>query len=435
MGIFAKIFSHYFTEFERASAPITLLKGLDSCVKTAYNSIITQNRGAMRYINRVAESKLLEYIGFFSIVGLTGPRQSGKSTLLKHLFPDYQYVNFDDLSLRTFFFDDPEAFMATYAHQVIFDEAQLVPELFAYLKIAVDQDRDHPGKFILSGSSQFHLIKNITETLAGRVGLLSLLPFQYSEVPSNLHLVSQFKGAYPELIVKKFTLWRDWYASYIDTYLNRDVRTLSNVGDLRDFQRLMQLLASRVSSVLNMNELAGELGVDAKTIKRWLSILEASYIIFLLPPFYENFGKRLIKSPKIYFYDTGMVSFLTGIQTQDQYQWGPLSGGIFENYIIAEIMKMNLHKKTHANLYFLRTSHGEEIDLIVDYGTHRDLIEIKSGQTFKVSMISQLIKFAQDKDQLYLLYQGVNKPHAQVKVIHYSEYLSEKSTKGMSRTP
>lgn len=378
----------------------------------------------MHYIQRVIQAKLLKYIEFFSVVGVTGPRQSGKSTLLKHLLPDYQYVNFDDLMLRNFFQDDPEAFMQTYSDKVIFDEAQLVPDLFYYIKRAVDNDRDSPGKFVLSGSSQFTLMKNITETLAGRIGLLSLLPFQFSEIPESLQRQSQFKGGYPELINKEYMLWRDWYAAYMDTYLNRDVRTLANIGDLRDFQRLMQLLAARVATLLNMAELARAIGVDIKTVKRWISILEASYIVFLLPPFYENFGKRIVKSPKIYFYDTGLVSFLTGIQTEAQYRLGPLAGPLFENYVISELMKKHMHLKTHASFYFLRINEMDEIDLIIDNGTERDLIEIKSGRTFKPTMVSVMGKYRREQDQSYLLYQGPAVAHAHVHVLPFSEFIA-----------
>jgi predicted AAA+ superfamily ATPase len=379
----------------------------------------------MPYLKRVSESKLLEYIAFFSVVALTGPRQSGKSTLLRHLLPDYQYVNFDDLGLRSFFLDDPEAFMSTYRDKVIFDEAQLVPDLFSYIKRAVDADRESPGKFVVSGSSQFTLIERITETLAGRIGMLSLLPFQYAEMPSKLYTQAQFKGSYPELVMKEYALWHDWYGSYLDTYLNRDVRTLAYVGNLRDFQRLMQVLASRVGTVLNMSDIAKDIGIDVKTLKRWMSILEASYVIFLLPPFYENFGKRIIKSPKIYFYDTGIVSFLTGIQTEDQYRFGPLAGFLYENYVIADIMKKHFHLKTHASFYFFRTSHGDEIDLIVDKGDTRDLIEIKSSQTFKSAMIDNLRKYRQEKDIAYLLYQGKSMPHVDVHIMNATEYLKE----------
>jgi predicted AAA+ superfamily ATPase len=198
---------------------------------------------------------------------------------------------------------------------------------------------------------------------------------------------------------------------------------LANIGDLRDFQRLMHLLAARVATVLNMAELARDVGVDVKTVKRWISILEASYVVFLLPPFYENFGKRIVKSPKICFYDTGLVSFLTGIQTEEQYRLGPLAGPLFENYVIAEIMKKNLHLKTHASLYFLRINQTDEIDVIVDYGSERDLIEIKSGKTFKSAMVSTLQKYQREQDRSYLLYQGPPVPHAHVQVMPFSDYL------------
>ncbi len=214
--------------------------------------------------------------------------------------------------------------MSIYDHKVIFDEIQRVPKLFNYIKIAVDQDRATTGKFVLTGSSQLQFIQGISESLAGRIGLLSLLPYQLTEIPLSLHEESIYKGCYPELVNKQFALWQDWYSSYIDTYLKKDVSALAHVGDKREFQKLLRLLAVHTSHILNMSTYANDLGVDVKTIKRWISILEASYIIFLLPPYYQNFGKRISKNPKIYFYDTGLVAYLVGIDTHKQFfmdQW------------------------------------------------------------------------------------------------------------------
>lgn len=293
----------------------------------------------MAYVKRVLESGLLAYLHNFPVVGLTGPRQSGKSTLLQALLPNYKYLTFDDYKLQDFLQSDPEAFMATYSEHIIFDEIQKMPELFNYLKIAVDNDRMNYGKFVVTGSSQFSSIKNITESLAGRIGLLSLLPFQFSEMPTELRSLSIFKGSYPELVNRSYREASAWYSSYIDTYLNKDVRTLSNIGDLRDFQRFITLLAANTAQILNLSSYARDLGVAVNTIKRWLSILEASYIIYLLPPFYKNYNKRVVKSPKLYFYDTGLVSYLVGITTQQLYENGPMAGSLFENYLVTEILK------------------------------------------------------------------------------------------------
>ena len=244
----------------------------------------------MSYLSRALEPKLQEYIEFFSVVGLTGPRQSGKSTLLKNILPHYQYVTFDDFRITSLFYEDPEKFMEIYSGEVIFDEIQKVPELFEYIKLAVDNDREKTGKFVLSGSSQFHLLKNISESLAGRIGLLSLLPFQYNEVPTALQEKSLYLGGYPELLNKQYAMHQDWFSAYLDTYLHKDVRSLNNVGNLRDFQRFITLLAMHTAQVFDASSFAKDIGVSVSTIKQWASILEASYIIF----FYRLIMKILV---------------------------------------------------------------------------------------------------------------------------------------------
>jgi hypothetical protein len=265
----------------------------------------------------------------------------------------------------------------------------------------------------------------ISESLAGRIGLLSMLPFQFQELPNSLKEDSIFKGGYPELVTRKYEGLSEWYESYINTYIEKDVRTLLNIENLRDFRRLITLLAANTSQVLNMSKLSLELGVAVQTIKRWICVLEASYIIFLLPTYYKNFGKRVRKLPKIYFYDTGLVSFLTGIKDEQIFENSSMSGSIFENYIVLEIYKKELANNTYSKLYYFRTSNQEEIDLIVDRKTHKELIEIKSGKSFKLKMTSSIKKFLEPNDVGYLLFMGKEfqyKPN--IKIWNYKDYLN-----------
>lgn len=377
------------------------------------------------YIKRTAEQTLLRYLKAFPVTGLTGPRQSGKTTMLKSILKDsYRYVSFDSPVKVAEFRDDPERFMRIYHDKVIFDEAQKVPEIFSYVKIAVDNDRENYGKFILTGSSQFMLLKNISESLAGRIGLLSLLPLQFREVPHELREQSVFKGAFPEMVKRNYLFNSEWYQSYIDTYIEKDVRSISNIGNIRDFYRLIQLLAARCSQLINFSQLANNLGVSVNTVKSWISVLEASYIIFLVGPFYENQGKRITKSPKIYFYDTGLVSYLTGIETAAQFENSTMSGPLFENYVISEVKKIAEHNKTFSELYFLRTSNGAEVDLIIDRRSAKEWIEIKRGETFTLKMISHIYKFKRPEEAGYLIYRGVSMPYADnIKILNYKEFL------------
>lgn len=378
----------------------------------------------MKYRKRVLEEKLKEYIGFFSIVAITGPRQSGKSTLIQKCLTDYTYVTFDSKVNVDLFYDDPEKFLRIHSNKVIFDEVQKVPEIFDYIKLSVDQDRETVGKFILTGSSHLTFSKEIAESLAGRIGLLTLLPYEYKEMVTKYREKSLYSGSYPELVHKEYRLFDDWYASYVETYLEKDLRNVANVGDLRDFQKLIQLLAANTAQILNISSFSNDLGVDVKTVKRWISILEASYIIFLLPPYYKNLGKRLIKSPKIYFYDVGLVSHLCGISNQDLFEKGPMYGAMFENYIVAECLKKQAHRKTHSKLYYYRTSHGVEIDLIIDHRQYKECIEIKTSETFHPKMIKSLEGFLEKNDQGFLVYRGKDQPYQEISVVNFETYLS-----------
>jgi len=380
----------------------------------------------MPYIPRNLESSVTRYLKLFPVVGVTGPRQSGKSTMLQHLVGGrYRYVSFDDLSMVDQFHSDPERFMGIYTERVIFDEVQRVPQIFNYIKLSVDRDRKSYGKFIVTGSSQFAFMKRVSESLAGRIGLLALLPFQFNEIPRKLQEPSLFQGSYPELVMRKYEGSFEWYTSYMDTYLTRDVRDVREIGDIRDFRRFVQMLASRVSQILNMSDIARDIGVSVPTIKKWISVLEASYIIFLLPPFYNNLGKRIVKSPKIYFYDTGLVSYLTGIRNKELFEQGPMYGPLFENYVISEIHKKEMHIRAGAELFYYRTSNGAEVDLIIDRKTERQHVEIKTSETFRSEMIRSLQVIKKKTEQAFLVYNGKQlNSTPDIKIVNYKNYLA-----------
>ncbi|MCP5504434.1 MAG: ATP-binding protein [Chlamydiales bacterium] len=378
----------------------------------------------MKYTPRTAEGTVKRLLKAFPVIGITGPRQSGKSTLLQHLLKDYRYVTFDDVTQIKLYEDDPIGFMNHYSEKVIFDEVQLVPEIFSSIKLMVDRNRGNYGNFVLTGSSQFAFLKSASESLAGRIGLLSLLPFQASEIPKDLLKNSIFSGSYPELVLRSYEESSLWYSSYVDTYLNKDLRTLAEIGDIRDFRRLIQLLAANIAQTVDYSYYAKQIGVSAPTIKRWISILEASYIIFLVPPYYKNYGKRITKSPKLYFFDTGLVSFLTGIRTFEQYNQGPLGGPLFENYVISELYKKELHTLGDGELFFLRTQDKAEIDLIIDRKTKKELYEIKKTSSFKPNMIRHLKSFREENDQTYLIYQGNDDSYQGITLCNYLKILS-----------
>lgn len=349
----------------------------------------------MNYISRHIEENLRKYLNIFPVVSLTGPRQSGKSTTLRAMFAyDYTYVTFDDPLTLDYLAQDPKGFIKRYGDHVIFDEIQRAPILFNYLKVAVDEDRRCYGKFILTGSSQFSMVKQITETLAGRIGSLSLLPFHMEELPRQWLKLQLVKGSYPELVHLGYQNTSQWYGAYVNHYIERDVRNIANVGNLGDFQRLVKLLASRVSQELNLSSLSKEIGVTVRTIQNWMSILEASYILFFVPSYHKNLGKRIVKRPKVYFYDTGLVSYLTGIENEDILRKGPLDGPVFENYVVAEIKKWIVHHDLKDRLFYFRTNSGIEIDLIIEDPLRQAvrLIEIKSTETARPGMFGNLLK-------------------------------------------
>ena len=333
---------------------------------------------------RQLAQKILDMTQKFPIVSLTGPRQSGKTTLLKHLLPDYQYVSLENQITRRFATEDPIGFLNTYSHQVIFDEVQRVPELFSYLQTKVD-DSNLMGQYILSGSQNFVLMQQISQSLAGRVAILRLLPLSLSE-QANANLSPKtpaewiVNGSYPALFDRNL-LPTDLFPSYIETYVQRDVRTVLNVRDLSSFQTFLGLCAGRVGQILNLNSLAVETGITIPTVKAWLSLLESSYIIFLLQPHHENFNKRLVKSPKLYFYDTGLACNLLGIENERQIETHYQRGSLFENAIIANLVKNRLNNGQNPRFYFWQDSNRNEIDILETVAEEVNLYEIKYTQS------------------------------------------------------
>jgi len=333
-------------------------------------------------IKREAESELINLAQQFKAVAVVGPRQSGKTTLTRYVFPDKPYVSLENPDIRRFALDDPRGFLAQYKTGAVIDEVQRVPELFSYLQQILDED-DKRGKFILTGSNNFLLQESISQSLAGRIAYLNLLPFTVSELPeeeaNDLHDL-MFRGFYPSLYDQPVDPGK-WYPNYIRTYIERDVRQIKNITDLNAFERFLRLCAGRTGQLLNMNSLAIESGVDNKTIASWIGVLESSFIMYRLHPQHSNFNKRIVKMPKIYFYDTGLACALLGIQNATQLNYHPLTGNLFENFSIGELLKHRLNQAKSNNLYFWRDNTGHEVDIIIDTMEKLYPVEIKSGKT------------------------------------------------------
>ena len=359
-------------------------------------------------ITRHIKELVLEAATQYPVVAVTGPRQSGKTTLCRELFPDYIYVNLEKPDTRQFAIEDPNGFLAQFSKPVILDEVQRVPELFSYIMPLVDEHRKM-GEFILSGSQNFHLQEAISQSLAGRCSTLKLLPLSYREIHGkanhdlfqlcNEPLIGSndagsafeqiFRGGYPPIYDRNINP-TNWYAQYTQSYLERDVRSLVNVGDLETFERFLRLAAGRSGQILNMDSLASDAGISPVTAKRWISLLSASYIAFLLKPHSKNFNKRLIKTPKLYFYDTGLLCYLLNIRSASDLTLHSQRGAIFETYIISELTKSSYNAGIEPPFYFWRDSQGHEVDLLIENGEKLLPIEIKSGQTVASSMFSDL---------------------------------------------
>ena len=358
-------------------------------------------------MQRNLEKKLKQLFDKFPIVFLTGPRQSGKTTLAQMAFPSLPYVNFEDISLQEEVRSDPHGFLKEYNSGVIIDEAQLVPEIFSYIQLYSDR-RNIPGQYLLTGSQNFLLNEKISQSLAGRVGILKLLPLNYSEISENYDVnIDQMiiKGGYPRSYEQDISA-TDFFSGYLQTYVERDVRQLKNISSLGDFQKLLFLCAGRVGQVLNLSSLCGDCGMSVPTIKSWISVLEASYIVYLSHPFHVNTNKQMVKSPKLYFYDTGLLCYLLKIRNRDHLKQHFAYGSIFENFVINEILKSQLNRGEMQNIYFLRDSKGHEVDCVIPQSNSRILCEIKTGSTFSREFTKNIEYFRNENDEGFVLYQG-----------------------------
>ena len=331
----------------------------------------------------------------YPVVTICGPRQAGKTTLARHLFPDYKYVSLENPYMRQAFESDALGFLAEYSAPCIFDEVQNTPELLSYLQSIVDE-HDRNGMYILSGSRQMELQASITQTLAGRNAIIDLLPLSLQELEEAGVSLSRddamFLGGLPRIHARGQDALMA-YPDYFRTYVERDVRKMINVQKLREFEVFIRLLAARVGQLVNYASLANDVGVSAPTIREWISLLEASYIVFTVHPYYKNYGKRLIKTPKIYFTETGLVTSLLGIKSPEQVQQHPLVGSIFENLVVSEVLKAQRNNGLQPNLFFYRDSSGLEVDLILEEQLQPHPIEIKSAQTFNPALYKNLLRF------------------------------------------
>lgn len=349
----------------------------------------------VNYIDRELSNTIIEAASYFPVITITGPRQSGKTTLIRNLFQQLPYYSLENPNVRSLAQSDPLAFLTQHKDGMILDEVHNAPELLSYIQGLVDENPSR--KYILSGSSQFAVLKSITQSLAGRTAVFELLPLSYSEIKNagiaNTGTINDLivKGLYPAIHAGR-NVPQYLYPTYVKTYLDRDVRDLLQVKDIRQFHSFIRICASRIGSLFNASELANEIGVSSKTISAWLSVLQTSYIIFLLPPYYENVGKRLIKTPKLYFIDTGLACSLLDIETPEQLSRDKMRGALFENFIISEALKKRYNEGRESNIYFYRDSNQTEIDLLLRKRSGLYGVEIKSAMTYNDDFAKSLRK-------------------------------------------
>jgi uncharacterized protein len=361
---------------------------------------------------RTASQLLREYATEFRSLAIVGPRQSGKSTLVKTVFDDKPYVTLEDIDVRRFAETDTRGFLNQFPNGAVIDEVQRVPHILNYLQTIIDT-RNEDGLFILTGSNQFMLMDSISQTLAGRIGFIDLFPFTYSEISPNYTTDIDlkeiiFRGFYPEVIAKNRNP-RIWFENYIRTYVERDIKLLTNIDNIMLFMKFVRLCAGRVGQILNYQALSNEVGIDYKTVHAWIGILQNSFIIKLIQPYYSNFNKRVIKAPKLYFTDTGLVCNLLGLRKANELDTFHAWGAIFENFVIMDLYKNIANQGLNYPLYYWRESNGMEIDLIIDKGSEFIPIEIKAAQTFQKDFTKNIKKIQQisnSNNKGYVVYQG-----------------------------
>lgn len=350
------------------------------------------------FICRELRDTLASLFGYFQVITITGPRQSGKTTLCRTLYPELPYFNLEDMATLAQVQQDPKGFLAMYPTGMIIDEVQRFESLFSYLQVLIDEDRIHGNverHFILTGSANFALMQNISQSMAGRTAIVTLLPFSNSEISASFPDASTdrriLNGGYPAVWTNEESGRSFLLSNYFTTYVERDLRQLINIKDLRAFQTFIRLCAGRIGSEYIASNLAVEVGVSVPTIQSWVSILEASYVLYLLPPYYANIKKRLVKTPKIYFYDTGLAAWLLGINTSEQLALHPSRGGLFENMVINDKMKIYYNRGEQPDFYYYRDQQQHEVDLLEQ---HKDgtisAFEIKSGQTYRTDFLNGL---------------------------------------------
>ena len=362
-------------------------------------------------VKRHIAQKLKDMAGKFPVITVTGPRQSGKTTLCKQIFADYHYVSLENPDMRLYAESDPRSFLEEYNEKTIIDEAQNVPQLFSYIQGIVDESKQM-GQYILSGSQNFLLLEKITQSLAGRTYIFHLLPFAHNEFAGHYEqdlFQSIYNGGYPAIYDKQLTPL-DFFPSYAQTYIERDVRSILQVKDLNLFNMFLRICAGRIGQLFNASDIGNEISVDHKTIQSWLSILEASFIVYRLHPWHVNFNKRVVKTPKLYFYDTGLACYLLGIHKAEELNVHFAKGTLFENYVITEYIKNMRNAGDNSSPYFWRDNTGNEIDLLADLGRQIKIIEIKLGKTVKTDFfkgINFFEKIQVDYDlEKYIVYGG-----------------------------
>lgn len=341
---------------------------------------------------RNLQSEVIRLAKQYPVVTITGPRQAGKTTLCQTAFPDYDYVNLEELNVRDFANQDPKGFLAQYPGKVIFDEIQRAPDLTSYIQVIVDKT-NASGQYILTGSQQFELGNTINQSLAGRTAMVTLLPLAFNELysdPSKVELADLlYTGFYPRIFNKNLNP-TEALGFYLSTYVERDIRSLINIKDLSAFERFLKICATQIGQLVNYSIFANDCGIDQKTVKAWFSVLEASYIIFQIQPHYQHFRKRLTKSSKLYFHDVGFASYLLGISDPQHVMSHPMRGLLFENFIVTEFIKNRYNSIRDQNIYFYRDHAGNEVDLILDYGAELYSVEVKSAATFNYDFLKGL---------------------------------------------